>query len=274
MDHLRFKSDQTAAAYVADELDPTHREEFELHLMSCLECVEDVEGWRAIKNHLPREAVPRNAAPHEIAPAQRAPQQEFSAQASPGTVHVVRDAGGHAPARESHKARPSGPRSPARQTEAGAATAAHDAPVSPRQPSAARWRLASAVAAGVLAGTVGGWYVRSARGPSIDAEHIGFYSLPPLVRGPADCMSLQLRTGVSLLALRIPGAVPDQQLVPVDSEGHDLAPASYSVQIQGDGSWLVRLQAATVREQGIRFEARSPDGTVEPRGCVISAAQQ
>lgn len=288
MDHLRFKSDQTAAAYVADALDPARREEFELHMMSCLECVEDVEGWRAIRHHLPQDAVPPARETQEAVPAapqtltrarevpvvDHLPHGETSPQTPSGPARAAREAPAHTPPRDSHKPKTSGPRTPARQAAASAGTATHDATSPPHQPSKGRWRLASAVAAGLLAGTVGGWYVRSARGPSIDAEHIGFYSLPPLVRGPADCVSLQLRASVSLLALRIPGAVPDQQLVPVDSEGHDLAPGSYSVQMQEDGSWLVQLPAATVREQGIRFEARSPDGTVEPHGCVISAAQQ
>jgi Putative zinc-finger len=272
MDHLRFKSDQTAAAYVADELDPEHREEFELHMMSCLDCVEDVEGWRALKNHLPQPAAPQHA-PAGLAPAPEHPLPPQIREAS-GSAARARETAAHT-ARDSQKPKvASGSSSSARQPTAGASAVAQGAAVAAHQSNGGRWRLASAVAAGLLAGTVGGWYVRSAHGPSIDAEHIGFYSLPPLVRGPADCVSLQLRASVSLLALRIPGAVPDQQLVPVDSEGHDLTPGSYSVRMQGDGSWLVQLPAATVREQGIRFEARSPDGTVEPRGCVISAAQQ
>jgi Putative zinc-finger len=272
MDHLRFKSDQTAAAYVADELDPEHREEFELHMMSCLDCVGDVEGWRSIKSHMPQPAAPQHAAAAQALAAEHPlpPQVEQVPSAAPRTAREA-----PAPAsRDSQKPKSAGPRSFARQPATGATAVTQGVAVAAHQSNGARWRLASAVAAGLLAGTVGGWYVRSARGPSIDAEHIGFYSLPPLVRGPADCVSLQLRASVALLALRIPGAVPDQQLVPVDSEGHDLTPGSYSVRMQGDGSWLVQLPAATVREQGIRFEARSPDGTVEPRGCVISATQQ
>lgn len=273
MDHLHFKSDQTAAAYVADELDADHREEFELHMMSCPDCVDDVEGWRAVKNRLPGETTPRQAP----APNVSARDMALGEQSPTGTGERAARADGSAEA-SSPPRKPSS--TPARQPIAAAAarweassdTAAPAAPA--RAAGDHRWRLASAVAASLLAGTVGGWYVRSAHGPSLDTEQIGFYSLPPLSRGPADCMSLALRPDVSLLVLRIPGAVPDEQLVPVDSEGHDLAPASYSVEVQGDGSWLVRLPAATVRQQGIRFEARSPDGTVEPRGCVISAAQQ
>jgi hypothetical protein len=54
MDHLEFKANQIAAAYVADGVDESTQEAFELHLLSCAECVEDVEVWRAIKQKMPR----------------------------------------------------------------------------------------------------------------------------------------------------------------------------------------------------------------------------
>jgi hypothetical protein len=54
MDHLQFKANQTAAGYVADGLDENTQEAFELHLMGCSECVEDVEVWRAIKLDMPK----------------------------------------------------------------------------------------------------------------------------------------------------------------------------------------------------------------------------
>lgn len=55
-DHARFKSNQTAAAYVANALDPQTQEAFEMHLLSCPECLDDVEVWRALKRHLSRRA--------------------------------------------------------------------------------------------------------------------------------------------------------------------------------------------------------------------------
>jgi hypothetical protein len=54
MDHLQFKANQTAAGYVADGLDESTQEAFELHLMGCPECLEDVEVWRAIKLDMPK----------------------------------------------------------------------------------------------------------------------------------------------------------------------------------------------------------------------------
>ena len=54
MEHLRFKADQTAAIYIARGLDEKSQEAFELHLMTCGDCVNDVEAWRAIEQHMPR----------------------------------------------------------------------------------------------------------------------------------------------------------------------------------------------------------------------------
>jgi hypothetical protein len=53
MDHMHFKANQTAAAYVAHELDELRQEAFEIHMMGCSECLNDVEAWRVIKTHLP-----------------------------------------------------------------------------------------------------------------------------------------------------------------------------------------------------------------------------
>jgi hypothetical protein len=54
MDHIQFKANQTAAGYVANGLDESTQEAFELHMMGCSECVADVEVWRAIKLDMPR----------------------------------------------------------------------------------------------------------------------------------------------------------------------------------------------------------------------------
>jgi anti-sigma factor RsiW len=61
MDHAQFKAKQTAAAYVADGLDERTLEAFEMHMMGCTECVEDVESWRAIKVNMPSRARPARA---------------------------------------------------------------------------------------------------------------------------------------------------------------------------------------------------------------------
>lgn len=53
MDHTQFKANQTAAAYVAHSLDEQAEEAFELHLMGCVECLDDVESWRAIRIGMP-----------------------------------------------------------------------------------------------------------------------------------------------------------------------------------------------------------------------------
>jgi hypothetical protein len=61
MDHMSFKANQTAAAYVAGELDELSQEKFEIHMMGCSECLNDVEAWRVIKTHMPDAAVVETA---------------------------------------------------------------------------------------------------------------------------------------------------------------------------------------------------------------------
>lgn len=61
MDHAQFKAKQTAAVYVADGLDEHTLEDFEMHMMGCRECVEDVESWRAIKLNMPARVRPARA---------------------------------------------------------------------------------------------------------------------------------------------------------------------------------------------------------------------
>jgi len=70
MDHMQFKANQTAACYVANGLDESTQEAFELHMMGCSECVEDVEVWRAIKLDMPEQRP-------EVRTA--APQRKFAA---------------------------------------------------------------------------------------------------------------------------------------------------------------------------------------------------
>src|SRR5262245_14269668 len=61
MDHMTFKANQTAAAYVAGELDELSQEKFEIHMMGCSECLNDVEAWRIIKMHMPDAVVVESA---------------------------------------------------------------------------------------------------------------------------------------------------------------------------------------------------------------------
>jgi hypothetical protein len=56
MEQCRFKEHMTAATYVAHGLDQVAEERFELHLMECSECLDDVEAWRAIEKYMPRAA--------------------------------------------------------------------------------------------------------------------------------------------------------------------------------------------------------------------------
>lgn len=58
---MTFKANQTAAAYVAGELDELSQEKFEIHMMGCSECLNDVEAWRVIKTHMPDAVVVESA---------------------------------------------------------------------------------------------------------------------------------------------------------------------------------------------------------------------
>jgi len=73
MDHSQFKANQTAAVYVADGLDAPTQEAFEMHMMDCPECIEDVETWRAIKVNIPSRVRLANAGVHGSRSALRSP---------------------------------------------------------------------------------------------------------------------------------------------------------------------------------------------------------
>jgi hypothetical protein len=90
MDHLRYKAEQTAAIYVASGLDESAQEDFELHLMSCPECVDDVEAWRAIEAHLPRTAHTHA----QQAAAARGGIKEWRIAAALAAVGIIGAAGG------------------------------------------------------------------------------------------------------------------------------------------------------------------------------------
>jgi hypothetical protein len=75
-EHMRYKANLTAATYVSYGLDEGAQQDFELHLMSCAECLEDVEAWRAIEKHMPRAAagLPARAPGDDRAHAAHAPR--------------------------------------------------------------------------------------------------------------------------------------------------------------------------------------------------------
>ncbi len=91
MDHVQFKANQTAAGYVAGGLDDGTQEAFELHLMGCSECVEDVEIWRAIKVEMPKMGLNVRSA---TAPRKSADFGDWRMAASLVGVGVIGAAGG------------------------------------------------------------------------------------------------------------------------------------------------------------------------------------
>ena len=69
MNHDFFTVHQTAATYVANGLDEAMLEQFELHLMGCRICLEDVETWRAIHRKMSGTRIAASSARvHRVAP--------------------------------------------------------------------------------------------------------------------------------------------------------------------------------------------------------------
>lgn len=79
MDHSQFKANQTAAVYVADGLDASTQEAFEMHMMACPECVEDVEIWRAIKINIPASVRPASGLSRRFRPGHHTAQWRLAA---------------------------------------------------------------------------------------------------------------------------------------------------------------------------------------------------
>ncbi len=202
MDHSHFKANQTAAVYVANGLDPRTQEAFELHMMSCPDCLNDVEMWRAIRNHMPTAVEERMPAP--------AARRRFSMQGL---------------------------------------------------------RMAAAIALATFAGSLGGWFVRSAQDPHIDAAQTFFFNLPPATRA-AECTQLQLAPQTRVLVVRVPGVASDHRVVAVDSNGTELRSGAYDIQRQPDGSWVVRLDSTLVERRTVHFETVGPDGSSTQAGCI------
>jgi hypothetical protein len=89
MNHEFFQAHETPAVYVADGLDEGTLEQFELHLMSCRTCVDDVESWRAIKHNVRGR---RAAGPARV--RRVAPLMDWRMAASLVGVGVLSAAGG------------------------------------------------------------------------------------------------------------------------------------------------------------------------------------
>src|SRR6202035_5811638 len=92
--HLRYKAEMTAALYVARGLEPSAEESFELHLMECPQCVDEVEAWRAIQKHMPAAAAtaesPAQATPSAAAVAAvPAVTLRSAAAATPATAQAT-----------------------------------------------------------------------------------------------------------------------------------------------------------------------------------------
>jgi hypothetical protein len=219
MSHLAFKSNQTAAQYVADGLGDPDREAFELHLMNCSDCVDDVETWRALSQGIAAQS---------------------ASVARPVAANVAPE------------------RNPAR------ALARHSADWQ-------RWQLAASVFLACALGLGGGWFLRAGRGGSLDDGALGFVSLAGPTRS-ADCTVVPLAAGTRIVAARIPGARSGQGLIATRLDGRPLDASGYSVRVQPDGSWLLRIEASLLLGQEVVLESREGTGADarEPIGCLAA----
>jgi anti-sigma factor RsiW len=209
MDHAQFKSNQTAAVYVANGLDEATQEAFELHMMSCPECLEDVEAWRAIKMHMPR------------------PQQQRKTRVAPEVARRSRV-----------------------------------------WPSAETFRMVASFAVVAVFASMGGWYLRSLKDPSIDNLRTVFLNVPAVTRGFEQCSQMPLTSQTRVAVLRVSGVPSASRLVALDSEGRDIPADRYQALAQPDGSWLLRVDARALERSAFHLGARSLDGDTEPLGCV------
>lgn len=71
MDHARFKNMQAAATYVSGDLDERTQQAFELHLLECRDCLEEVEVWRAVQAGLRQTDTGRTVRTRDAAAAAR-----------------------------------------------------------------------------------------------------------------------------------------------------------------------------------------------------------
>ena len=101
---------------------------------------------------------------------------------------------------------------------------------------------------------------------SIRRETVVF-NVPSVTRGDV-CNTLQLATDTQLALLRVPGVSRDLRVVALDSEMHELPASRYGTRIQPDGSQLVHIDSQLLKGRTIHLEARGPDGSGEPLGCV------
>jgi hypothetical protein len=207
MDHMQFKANQTAAGYVANGLDESTQEAFELHMMGCSECVEDVEVWRAIKLEMPKQH----------------PQVSLTPRRN--KVAAFSD-----------------------------------------------WRMAASLVGAGLIGAAGGWLGKSTTATDLDSTQTVVFNLPSVSRGADECTPVRLAPDTRLAVLRVPGISRDLRVVALDSDKRELPAGQYASRIQPDGSQLLRIDTRLLAGRAVQLEARRPNGSGEPLGCVTGSA--
>src|SRR5581483_8602680 len=157
--------------------------------------------------------------------------------------------------RDMHRAQPSGRSTPRKS----------------RQPVFSDWRMAASLVGAGVVGAAGGWVGKTTQVTDLDSTHTAVFSMADTGRA-ADCTLLHLATDTQSAVLRIPNLPRDQRLLALDSNRRELSSSQYSARTQPDGSRLLRLDAQVLRDGSVHLEARRPDGSREPIGCLTSAA--
>jgi hypothetical protein len=115
-------------------------------------------------------------------------------------------------------------------------------------------------------GVAGGWFMREQLGPALDDSSIGFVSLAGVSRG-GECTIARLAPGTRIVAVRIPGATAQAQLLAARADGTPLAASDYSVRMQADRSWLLRISGSALLGQEVELESREGSAR-DPVGCI------
>jgi hypothetical protein len=158
--------------------------------------------------------------------------------------------------------------------EAWRAIQRHMPPARQRSRSAATtlpWRLAAGVLIAAVAGA-GGWLARAIQAPGLDRGETVFFNVPAVTRAGEECTPLRLAPGSRTAILRVTGVSRDRNVILLDLERQEIPPARYTQWLQPDGSHVLALDAASLAGKSLNLEARAPDGSGEPLGCVTGTA--
>lgn len=136
-----------------------------------------------------------------------------------------------------------------------------------RLPAFSDWRMAASLVGVGVVGAAGGWIGKSTQVTDLDSSRTAVFSLHDTARGAA-CTDLHFTSDTQTAVLRVANIPREQELLVLDAQRHEISPAQYSTRTQPDGSRLVSFDPQMLRDGDIQLEARGPNGSSEPLGCV------